>query len=167
MPSENSTPWIEGNLVIEAAALAAAEAEALRCYPNESCGFLVGPAAQTEVVDECVNEVNEADKFHALDPEHFPRTARTYFKINELRAARTFEAGQRAGRPIKVIYHSHCDAGAYFSPEDSATFAADGVLMWPCAFLVISVVDGKIADRKLWVHKSGTNAFYEGSWRSR
>ena len=42
--------------------------------------------------------------------------------------ARAFEAGESSGRPIKVIYHSHCDAGAYFSAEDAATFAAEGDL---------------------------------------
>ena len=111
--------------------------------------------------------MNEADKYHALDPEHFPRTSRTYFKINELRAARAFEAGEKGGRPIKVIYHSHCDAGAYFSAEDAATFARDGALQWPCAFVVISVVAGEVVDRKLWVHLPGTDDFREGSFEVR
>lgn len=154
-------PWIEGNLAIDASVLAAIEAHALEGYPNESCGFVFGPADEPRLLDEARREVNEADKYHALDPERFPRTARTYFKINELRAARTFDQADAGGRPLKVIYHSHCDAGAYFSAEDAATFASDGQLMWPCAFLVVSVMDGKIADRKLWVHVPGTNDFRE------
>ncbi len=86
-----------------------------------------------------------------------------YFKINELRAARAFEAGAKAGRPIKVIYHSHCDAGAYFSAEDAATFSSEGQLMWPCAFIVVSVVDGEVRDRRLWVHREGSDAFDEST----
>ena len=64
---------------------------------------------------------------------------------------------------MKVIYHSHCDAGAYFSAEDSATFASDGQLMWPCAFIVVSVMKGRVAERKLWVHTPGTNGFEESA----
>jgi proteasome lid subunit RPN8/RPN11 len=157
--SGEAHPWITGDLVIEAAAMADIEAHALAEYPNECCGFASGPAADERLVTTSHREVNEADKYHARDPVTFPRTARTYFKINELRASRLFEKGEKEQTPIKVIYHSHCDAGAYFSAEDSYTFAAEGQLMWPCAFIVVSVMDGKVADRKLWVHEPGTDGF--------
>ena len=159
-----SPPWIAGDLRIPRAVLEQVEAHARECYPSESCGFLAGPAADAGHVDEAIRETNEADKYHRLDPERFPRTSTTYFKINELRAARAFEGGEKAGRPIKVIYHSHCDAGAYFSAEDSATFASNGQLMWPCAFLVVSVQKGDVVDRKLWVHVPGTDGFAEGKF---
>jgi proteasome lid subunit RPN8/RPN11 len=161
--SAQARAWIEGDLEISPAVMAELEAHALACYPSECCGFVSGPADQVARLDAAQREQNEADKYHALDPETFPRTARTYFKINELRAAKAFDAGEKSGRPIKVIYHSHCDAGAYFSKEDSATFAADGVLMWPCAFIVVSVQDGKIAETKLWVHIPGSNDFREST----
>ncbi len=161
--SGETTPWIVGGLVIGRSVLDAIEEHARECYPSESCGFVIGPADDVALLDESVREQNEADKYHALDPERFPRTSHTYFKINELRAARAFEAGERSGRPIKVIYHSHCDAGAYFSPEDAATFASAGQLMWPCAFLVVSVVASEVRDRKLWVHAPGTNEFVEST----
>ena len=156
-------PWIEGSLVIDSAVMRELEAHALSTYPSECCGFVSGPADQPELLDASVREVNEADKYHKLDPETFPRTSTTYFKINELRAAKAFEAGDKSGRPIKVIYHSHCDAGAYFSQEDAATFASGEQLMWPCAVIVVSVQDGKIAERKLWVHVPGTNDFREST----
>jgi len=155
--------WTRGALSIRRAVLDAIEAHALECYPNESCGFVVGPADEPALLDEAIREVNEADKYHALDPERFPRTARTYFKINELRAARAFDAARDRGRPIKVIYHSHCDAGPYFSAEDAATFASEGQLMWPCAFIVVSVVGGRLEGRKLWVHAPGTEDFVEST----
>lgn len=161
--SEHRLPWIDGDLVIDAPVMADIEAHALEGYPSESCGFVSGPASEPKVLDRSIREVNEADKFHALDPTTFPRTSKTYFKINELRASRTFEQHEKAGTPIKVIYHSHCDAGAYFSAEDASTFAAEGRLTWPCAFIVVSVVNGKIADRKLWAHTPGTNHFHEST----
>jgi [CysO sulfur-carrier protein]-S-L-cysteine hydrolase len=154
-------PWIAGELTIAASVMSELEAHALETYPNECCGFVSGPASDPLLLDASVRAENEADKYHKLDPVTFPRTARTYFKINELRAAKAFDAGEKSGRPIKVIYHSHCDAGAYFSQEDAATFASDNLLMWPCAFIVVSVQDGKLADRKLWVHVPGTNDFRE------
>lgn len=154
-------PWTKGNLRIGAELLAAIEAHARECYPSECCGLVSGPAADPSLLDRALREANEADKYHALDPERFPRTSRTYFKINELRAARAFDAGAAQGQPIKVIYHSHCDAGAYFSAEDAATFASGARLMWPCAFLVVSVVEGETVDRKLWVHVPGTDEFEE------
>jgi len=161
--SSSLRPWTHGDLVIARAVLDQIEAHAHECFPSEACGFVLGPASEPQMLDRAVRETNEADKYHALDAERFPRTSRTYFKMNELRAARAFEEGERAGTPIKVIYHSHCDAGAYFSAEDSATFAADGMLMWPCAFLVVSVIGGQVRDRRLWVHVAGTNEFRESS----
>ena len=155
--------WIEGNLEITKDVMAELEAHALGCYPSECCGFVSGPVVQVARLDSSRREENEADKYHKLDPETFPRTSNTYFKINELRAAKAFDAGEKQGHPIKVIYHSHCDAGAYFSKEDSATFADGGLLMWPCAFIVLSVKDGKIAETKLWVHVPGSNDFREST----
>lgn len=159
--------WVSGDLVFEADVMAAIEADAVACYPNEACGFAMGPASSASMVDEMRAEPNEADKWHARDPITFPRTARTYFKINELRASRLFESQEATGRPVKVIYHSHCDVGAYFSPEDAYTFAVDGNLTWPCAFVVVSVVNGVVADKKLWVHTPGTNAFHESTFSVR
>jgi proteasome lid subunit RPN8/RPN11 len=156
-------PWIRGDLRIHRAALEQIEQHAREGYPSESCGFVSGPARDPGLIDTPIREVNEADKYHKLDPQRFPRTSRTYFKINELRAAKAFDAGDRDGRPIKVIYHSHCDAGAYFSQEDAATFASEGQLMWPCAFLVVSVVSGEVRERKLWIHAPGTNEFVEST----
>jgi proteasome lid subunit RPN8/RPN11 len=154
-------PWIAGNLRIPAAVMAEIEAHALECYPSEACGFVMGPAGEPDLLDEARREENEADKYHRLDPETFPRTSAMYFKINELRAQRAFTAGEESGRPLKVIYHSHCDAGAYFSAEDAATFAQSGQLMWPCAYIVVSIQQGQVAEHRLHVHVPGTNDFVE------
>jgi proteasome lid subunit RPN8/RPN11 len=156
-------PWIEGDLEISFALMAELEAHALSTYPSECCGFVSGPAREPRKLDLSQREENEADKYNKLDPVTFPRKSNTYFKINELRAGRAFDKGDKDGQPIKVIYHSHCDAGAYFSQEDAATFASDNTLMWPCAFIVVSVQAGKVAEKKLWVHVPGTNNFRESN----
>lgn len=161
----SETPWIAGPIEIAPEVLEAIRAHAAECYPSECCGFASGPAEIAERVDEAHRETNEADKYHRLDPEQFPRTSREYFKINELRAAKAFDRGRAAGRPIKVIYHSHCDAGDYFSAEDAATFAHEGQLTWPCAYLVVSVQDGRAVSQRVWVHVPGTNEFREAELR--
>ena len=124
-PRDAARPWIEGDLVIGRAVLDGIHEHAKACYPSESCGFIAGPANEAPLLDAATRADNEADKYHALDPERFPRTSKTYFKINELKAARAFESGEAAGRPIKVIYHSHCDAGAYQAGESILTIGLE------------------------------------------
>ncbi len=156
-----SEPWIHGPLRIRRETLAQIREHARSDYPSEACGFLLGPRAEPDLCDEARPEVNEADKYHARDPETFPRTSREYFKINGLRAQRALEESAASGRPIKVVYHSHCDAGDHFSAEDAATFASEGTLLWPVAFVVLSVLGGQVRSERLWVHRPGTNDFEE------
>lgn len=161
-PQYPDAPWVRASLRINADLMAMIRQSAEDAYPSECCGFVFGPADDVGLLDEVSAQANEADKYHAMDPETFPRTSRTYFKINELRASRTLESAAKCGRPLKVIYHSHCDAGAYFSEEDADTFSQGAKLMWPCAFIVVSVNNGLAADTKLWLHTPGTDKFEEG-----
>jgi len=166
-------PWIEGGVRIGRAVLAAVEADALRGYAadEEACGYLRGPAGDARC-DEHLRLVNTANKLHAVDPERYFRTGRTFFSFNEKKFADAVEASAREGRPVKVLYHSHLDAGAYFSPTDAAVMsmgeppAIEGgpVTMgpgpaWPLAFLVTSVRAGAIAEHNLFVWDGGARSF--------
>lgn len=161
-PQYPNAPWVRAPLSLSADLMALMRQEAEDAYPSECCGFLFGPADDVGLLNKSSAEPNDADKYHAMDPETFPRTSRTYFKINELRASRTMESAAKSGHPLKVIYHSHCDAEAYFSQEDADTFSQNAQLMWPCAFIVLSVKNGLAVDAKLWIHVPGTNDFEEG-----
>lgn len=162
--------WVKGGLRARRSLLAEVEAHALAEYPSEACGYLYGPAGDAGALSGSVRERNEADRYHALDPVTFPRTSRMYFKMNELRLGRAFDERERAGEPIKVIYHSHCDAGSYFSREDADTFAAeppDGgprQLMWPTSFLVVSVIEGSLAGHTLWAWSPERQQFVEAAF---
>lgn len=164
-----SAAWVRGGLRVKRRVLADVYAHALAEYPSEACGYLYGPAADASELAGAVREKNEADRYHALDPVTFPRTSRMYFKMNELRLGRAFDERERSAEPIKVIYHSHCDAGSYFSREDADTFASappDGgpkQLMWPTAFLVVSVVEGALAGHTLWAWSSDQQQFVEAA----
>lgn len=165
---EAGGPWVAGPLRITQAVLDAVRAHAEAEYPREACGWLCGPLAPWDLCDAATRGVNEADRYHALDPEQFPRTSREYFRLSSKDFARARRAGAEAGRPVKVVYHSHCDAeregfpaGDYFSAEDAQTFAREGRLWVPCAFVVVGVVRGHALGQRLWVHRPGTDAFDE------
>jgi proteasome lid subunit RPN8/RPN11 len=159
-------PWSGGHLRIARAVLDAVATDAVRCYEKdeEACGYLRGPASDAPLVDEHVAMVNVANKLHAVDPETYFRTARTFFAFNEKKFDDAFQASRAAGTPIKVLYHSHLDAGAYFSPTDKAVMsmgeppAEEGGEVklgpgpnWPMAFLVTSVRKGVVDEQKLFV----------------
>ncbi len=160
------TPWIRGGLRIRRSVLDAVAEDAKRGYAEdeEVCGYLRGPAGDPLLVDEHVVMQNVANKLHAIDPETYFRTARTFFAFNEKKFDDAFQASRAAGTPIKVLYHSHLDAGAYFSPTDEAVMsmgeppAAEGQPArlgpgphWPLAFLVTSVRAAGVDDQKLFV----------------
>lgn len=172
----DETPWIRGGLRITRAALDAIEADAARGYAagEEACGYLTGPAADGLLCDGHVRMENMASKLHALDPETYFRTARMYFAFNEAKFDRAVREGAKAGRPVKVIYHSHLDAGAYFSPTDAAVMslgeppAEEGGAWkpgpgpaWPLAFLVTSVRAAGVDDHRLFVWSAEQRAFVE------
>ena len=108
-------------------------------YPHEACGLVLQRADGTVAVEACANE---QDRYHALDPVTWPRTARTAFRLDERAILRALDRGDR----LLGIFHSHCDAGAYLSVEDRQVAAPDGVPAWPgVAWLVASVIDGRPA----------------------
>jgi len=118
-------------------------------YPNEGCGYATGPADAPEAATFVAME-NLQDRYHELDPAVYPRTARTAYLLHPLQFERAYEEGRAAGRPIKVIVHSHADHDAYFSAEDALFATAGGGPTRDCAYLVVSVRDGRVRDRKLF-----------------
>ena len=166
MGDASKHPWILGKLVISRAVLNRVfdEAKAAYAHDEESCGLLAGPAEAPLVVDEIVPMENRANKLHALDPETYPRTGRMYFDINPLKFQREILERDEARRPVKVLYHSHLDVGAYFSETDAQAATMGGAEpSYDLAYLVTSVRDGAVDDHKLFVWDTGTRAFVETS----
>jgi [CysO sulfur-carrier protein]-S-L-cysteine hydrolase len=157
-----SGEWAKGGVKLSSALLARVDEEARAAYARdeESCGFLVGPEGDALLVDEIVPMENRANKLHRLDPETYPRTGRMYFDIDPMKFERAVSGGAAAGRPVKVLYHSHLDVGAYFSETDAnaATMGGDRPT-YELAYLVTSVRNGVVDDRKLFIWKDG--AFVE------
>lgn len=164
MADATKHPWILGQLRIAKAVLDRVDEEARAAYgrDEESCGLLLGPASDPLVVDEAVPFENRANKLHRLDPETYPRTGRMYFDIDPMKFGRAVEAGEGNGRPVKVLYHSHLDVGAYFSETDAqaATMGGDEPT-YDLAYLVTSVRAGAVDDRKLFIWDPGAKKFVE------
>ncbi|WP_018684886.1 EamA family transporter [Actinokineospora enzanensis] len=116
------------------AALAAIYEHARRAYPAEACGFV-----RAGDVRECVNTIDELS--HSR-PEDFTRTSRTgyAFGVADLRElADSFDGDD----PVRVVYHSHPDVGAYFSDEDHRNAVFEGAAVYPVRHLVVdATADG-------------------------
>ena len=84
-----------------------------QAYPVEGCGLIVEEEGGGLRV---IETENLADKYHELDPETYPRTAREFYIIDP----REFMKVEDRGESIAVVFHSHADVGDYFSEEDVA-----------------------------------------------
>ena len=128
----------------DAVARSTLETVATQGYPNETCGIVVRQQDARLRVVVCENL---QDRYHAADPETFPRTARTAYKMDE----RVLVRAAQAGETVVAIWHSHCDCGAYFSAEDARCAAPAGEPLFPgVRYLVLSVVDRVLADVALF-----------------
>jgi proteasome lid subunit RPN8/RPN11 len=109
-------------------------------YPEESCGVILVRGDERRLL-RCRNVQSE---LHARDPERNPRTARTAYHIDPqdlLRIGRL----ESEGFGVAVIYHSHVDAGAYFSETDRRQALMGGEPAYPgTTYLVTSVVNGRV-----------------------
>jgi proteasome lid subunit RPN8/RPN11 len=171
MRDEAKHPWTKGGIVVLRSVLERVLDEARAAYERdeEACGFLVGPASDPLAISAAVPTENRANKLHRLDPETYPRTGRMYFDIDPMKFARAIEQGEARGEPVKVLYHSHLDVGAYFSDTDAAAMKMGGdEPAYDLAYLVVSVRGddpaGKpqVDDHKLFVWDPAASAFVEG-----
>lgn len=129
-----------------------------RGYPNEACGIIAG-ASWNEA--RHVEMENVYDRYHAHDPEAFPRTARTAYKMNDLKRARIVE---EAGG-LLCIWHSHTDVGAYFSDEDvRAALGGGSEPLFPnTRYLVVSCREGRVDGALVFDWDSTSRTFVETS----
>jgi proteasome lid subunit RPN8/RPN11 len=124
-------------LVLAPAVVEAIAAHAGAGYPAETCGLLFG---RGDEASRMLVMENMADRLHAADPAEYPRTSRDYFAMNGAKVNKAVREAEAAGEHWLGVWHSHIDCGAYFSSEDTRTFAPDGVPTWPDLYqLVVDV----------------------------
>lgn len=119
---------------------------------REVCGFLVRRGGTLEIVPV----TNAADRYHALDPERFPRTSRESYLMDPREQLRLHRALQGEGGEIVAVWHSHVEVGAYFSAKDRADALVDGAPLLPGAeYLVLGVRAGKVTEVRRYVFEDG------------
>ena len=105
---------------IPARVLAAIYTHARAAFPDECCGYLVGPrSAGVDAAVQCRNAQRDGEH-----PTHPDRGADTGFVIagaELLGFARSLDSD----RPARVVYHSHTNGRAYFSEVDRQVAGAD------------------------------------------
>jgi proteasome lid subunit RPN8/RPN11 len=149
-------------IAIDPQALEAMHAHAVEGFPDEVCGVLLAsPTGQ--VVRRMRNVQNE---LHAADPVANPRDARTAYQFDGAELLEVTRQGDAPGWRIVLFYHSHPQHGAYFSDTDKARALFGGeVELGPAfpgvAYLVISVYDRVVRDRKVFAWDEGAQDFRE------
>jgi adenylyltransferase/sulfurtransferase len=121
------------------------EAQAVDEYPAECCGVVLARAGSPpeRLLLPCRNIQDELNR---KDPERHPRDARTAYYIDP-RDLLTIGRREAEGYRVATIYHSHIDAGAYFSETDKRNALVNGEPAYPEAvYVVVSVVAGRAGD---------------------
>jgi proteasome lid subunit RPN8/RPN11 len=126
--------------------LEAIYAHAREGYPEEVCGFILDGEAR-----RCDNRQNA---LHQEDPVAFPRDARTAYNLGA-KDLFFLDRSLRSERPVRAIYHSHIDVGAYFSAEDERAAAPDGELTYPVDYLVVDVQKDGVRGAKMFRFSDG------------
>lgn len=122
----------------------ALQGHARETHPEECCGLVLGArAGDLARVFRCRNEMT---RLHQLDPLQYPRDGREGFHIHEADVLAAQREADAHGWVVTGVYHSHADAGPYFSTVDQE-FAAQPGFPFPAALhLVISVLDGLVKE---------------------
>jgi proteasome lid subunit RPN8/RPN11 len=130
---------------------------------RESCGFVVRRGGGKL---EVVQIPNVADRYHDADPARFPRTSRDSY-LMDARALRRLqdELDSCRGRML-AVWHSHIDAGAYFSAKDRADAVLEGEPVMPdVEYLVLGMRGGVVVEAKRFIYVAGQFAEEDlGTW---
>jgi proteasome lid subunit RPN8/RPN11 len=107
-------------------------------YPEECCGFVRRSGA-----------VHRAANVQGTEPAIAGRSAERAFTLGA-RDLLALNASFRGSDPATCFYHSHPDAGAYFSATDRREALYAGRPKYPVAHLVISVLGGRSVEAALF-----------------
>jgi len=134
-------------------------ARATADHPEETCGFVFGAERGSQEVWPMRNIQNE---LHAAQPAVYPRDATRAYAFDGEEMRSVLAAKKAAGQPLVAIYHSHPDCAAYFSKTDSEAATVFGEPTLPgIVHLVLSVLDGEVADVKAFDWSSDAGEFVE------
>ena len=117
--------------------------QAEREYPAECCGLILARQSDGEItrLRPCTNV---QEQYHRLDPKDFPLEECSAYFIEPKELLEIDREMADQSELIRVIYHSHIDADAYFSDEDEQRATDEDGPVYPgTIYLVISVCEGR------------------------
>jgi len=129
-------------MILTADELAGIRKQAEAEHPAECCGVVLvrGDGGSERELYPCRNI---QDARHAEDPVRFPRDARHAYYMDP-QDIHAFSRREAEGYRVHVIYHSHVDAGAYFSETDHRNALIDGEPAYPgVTYVVVAVRNGR------------------------
>ena len=127
-------------------------------YPDETCGLLFGNGLDLEVVPM----ENIQNRMRRDFPDIYTRDARRAYYFDPMELRRVLQEKEKAGTPLRAVYHSHPDEDSYFSETDSEAAAPFGEPNPPGAvYLVFSVRKGKAVDLKAFDWSSKARRYVE------
>ena len=104
-------------------------------FPDECCGYLVGPRDGTRVDGAVACSNAQREGAHPTNPE---RGADEGFVISG-RELFGFVRAFDSDRPPRIVYHSHTNGRAYFSEVDHAASTLEGRPNYAVQHLVVGV----------------------------
>jgi proteasome lid subunit RPN8/RPN11 len=141
---DNSARTAAVTICVTRQTLAEIDRHAMESYPRECCGAVLGEGDRERVrrID------NVQDRLHAEDAAAYPRDSTTAYFMDPQQLYAVLREAEQGRCPIRIFYHSHPEHGAYFSEEDAARAIAWDEPVYPeASYLVVSVVNGRVADR--------------------
>jgi adenylyltransferase/sulfurtransferase len=159
MSSEPKSPQTIQPIEISPFLLELVYQEARRSFPAECCGWLSGPSDGNPAADirPCVNDQDSGN--HPTVSERTAERAYVFSSQDLLDLNRSLDGD----RPPLVIYHSHPNGQAYFSPTDRQVAASpwgDGPA-YPVQQLVVGIDDARVVESALFAWSEAESGFVE------
>ena len=135
-------------------------AQAEREFPYECCGFVIGDDASSRCDRSPISRTGCTRRI----PAAHPRDARIAFLMEPKEHLAVLNEIDRRKLKLKIVYHSHPDHDAYFSPTDraqaSCSIPANPTFPIP-ADIVMSIRSGKFARAAAFVWDAARKEFVE------
>ena len=133
--------------------------QARASFPNECCGWLAGPRAGQTATDihPCVNDQDAGN--HPTVADRTAERAYVFSTPDLLELNRTLDGDH----PPLVIYHSHPNGQAYFSPTDRQVAASPwgNGPAYPVQQLVVGIDEQKVVEAALFAWSDDEDGFVE------
>ncbi len=144
---------------VSARVLADLHEHARETHPEECCGLVLGSArGRLERVVRCRNEMT---RLHRQDAAQYPRDGREAFHMNEADVLQAQKFADAEGLAVTGVYHSHADAGPYFSTLDQEFAAQPGFPFPDARHLVVSVLEGLVTEAAVF-ERDDSDAGFSG-----